>query len=452
MVTRRNFIKNIYMLISLILLLKKRALASNTLKNNNHKTNINSRRDRSNINYGVQSDGFSYVYGASGGSPENNMRKVIEMLGGIERFVDPTDIVILKPNAQWWNQGMTNTDAIKAFIELVLARPGFNGEIIIAENHHKKGLNSRGWTTDDKNGNYNYNELIEYFVSRGYDNVSKYHWKDAGRNPRPLEGDDGGGVRVNGPHEGEGYVWRDDIQYVAPNGNVCWMTYPVFKSSYSGRMIDLKDGVWQNGAYLKDPKIKFINFAAINHHGFYSGVTGSVKNLMGVVDMTCGLQAPQPENTFNVHFVGVEPIVKYTWYTKKRWKLGFLKDMLKKLAYTHFECTGGALGKFMTSIRMPDLNIITAEWVGWGSRTDKSKSAHTKSVVASSDPVALDYIAARDVLLSATPKEQSSYRQLNNPGNTDGPFFKFLSECYYQGVGNLDQNKIKKDWHYFTNS
>ncbi len=85
------------------------------------------------------------------------MPKVLEMVGGIEAIVDKKDIVILKPNAQWWNQGMTNTNAMKQFIEEVLGIPGFSGEIIIAENHHYAVDNSRGWTTKKRNGDFNYN-------------------------------------------------------------------------------------------------------------------------------------------------------------------------------------------------------------------------------------------------------------------------------------------------------
>ena len=79
-------------------------------------------------------DNQAFIYEAKNGTPEQNMIKVIEMMGGINQFIGIDDIVVLKPNAQWWNQGMTNTDAMKGFIDLVLGIPGFKGEIIIAEN------------------------------------------------------------------------------------------------------------------------------------------------------------------------------------------------------------------------------------------------------------------------------------------------------------------------------
>jgi hypothetical protein len=404
---------------------------------------VKSKTARGALNIGTEKDGISDVFIAQGEAADSNMLKLIEMLGGVQRIVGLNDIVVLKPNAQWWSQGMTNTDAMKAFIEAVLKMPGFKGEIIVAENHHDKGLNSRGWTTENRNGRFNYNELIDHFQRGGFPNVTKYCWQDAGINPRPLEGTDCCGKKVAGPEEGDGYVWCDDVVYTAPNGNICWMTYPVFSSPYSGIRVDLKNGAWKDGKYLDERPVKFINFSAINHHGLYSGVTASIKNLMGVVDMTCGFQAPEPKGTFNVHFVGVEPLIKFSYWTRRDWGLGFAKDWLRRTAYTNFHFTGGALGKFMTSIRMPDLNIITADWVGWGSRTDTTKSAKPRAILASRDPVALDFIAARDVLLKATPHNEETYRMLNDPTRPDGPFHKFIRECHLQGIGNLDPGRIR---------
>ena len=127
----------------------------------------------------------STIYEVRNGTPEQNIEKVIEMMGGITRFIGEDDIIVLKPNAQWWNQGMTNTNAMKGFIELVLNIPRFRGEIIIAENHHFISIlnsNNRGWTTKFRNGDFNFNELVEYFQYKGYRNITKYHWINAGLN------------------------------------------------------------------------------------------------------------------------------------------------------------------------------------------------------------------------------------------------------------------------------
>ena len=53
---------------------------------------------------------------------------------------------------------------------------------------------------------------------------------------------------------------------------------------------------------------------------------------------------------------------------------------------------GAEVGVFMKTIRKADLNITTAEWIGISSRVDPP-IAHTRALLASTDPVALDYHA-----------------------------------------------------------
>ena len=59
----------------------------------------------------------SKIYISKNGTPQQNMEKVIEMMGGIETYIQKNDIVILKPNLQWWNQGRTNLAAMKRLID-----------------------------------------------------------------------------------------------------------------------------------------------------------------------------------------------------------------------------------------------------------------------------------------------------------------------------------------------
>ena len=103
------------------------------------------------LNLGVDPEGSSRVSIARGKTPEENMKVVFHRFGGIEKIVSSDNIVILKPNAQWWNQGMTNTNALKVFMEEVLSIPGFRGEIIIYDNHQFEEADGRGWTTEDRN-------------------------------------------------------------------------------------------------------------------------------------------------------------------------------------------------------------------------------------------------------------------------------------------------------------
>jgi hypothetical protein len=403
-------------------------------------------------NLGIMKDGTSEIFVAKNQIPERNMQQIIEMMGGIENIIQREDIVILKPNAQWWSQGMTNTNAMKAFIDMILRIPGFGGEIIIADNHHYQVDNSRAWTTNKRNGDYNYNELIKYFNEKGFANVTKYHWHDAGPNPHNRQGDAYGNSRVYGPEDGDGYVWCSNKIYETPSGRKCMMTYPIFTSRYSGISIDLMHGAWKDGSYLNLP-IKLINFSGLNHHSKYAGVTASVKNLMGVVDMTCGHHGTEPEGFFNMHYIGDEGII-HRYSEKMRYYFGKLGlktvskvvfSMISPTKYFKFHYTGGALGYWMRHVRFPDLNIITAEWIGCEGRTAENGRHHAKSILASRDPVALDYFAAKYILLPATlsSEKRRNIAPLHDPERTDGPFRKFLLECHRQGIGNLTESRIR---------
>ena len=92
----------------------------------------------------------STIYVCKNGTPEQNVAKLIEMMGGIEKVVGQNDIVIIKPNAQWKNHGMTNTNTIKGLIDVILKIHNFSGEVIIAENHHARFANSLAWTTKER--------------------------------------------------------------------------------------------------------------------------------------------------------------------------------------------------------------------------------------------------------------------------------------------------------------
>lgn len=380
---------------------------------------------------GVSADGKSNVYITHGESPEANLKKLIDAKGGIHTFIGLNDIVVLKPNAQWWNQGMTNTDTMKAFIESVLMIPGFNGEIIIAENHHFPEKNSRGWTTENRNGVFNYNELVGHFIERGHKNVSKFIWHDGAESKPGLHGGAELGGLTDGPKTGDGYKWCSDLIYRSPGGRKVMMSYPVFTSSYSGITIDLMKGAWKDGAYIETP-VKLINFSALNHHE-QTGVTASVKNYLGIPDLTCGYRGLEPKGFHNFHFIGFSSI---------HWRI---KPILERFGWRNpYEYIGGAVGYFMRNVRFADMNVVTAENVGYGGRLATDKAFHAKAVALSSDPVALDYVCAKDILMPATLKMSDDPRllQMNNPDNRDGVFYKFLAHTQAQGIGNLSDSKI----------
>jgi hypothetical protein len=260
--------------------------------------------------------------------------------------------------------------------------------------------------------------------------VTKYHWRDAGS---------GQGRVVSGPDEGDGYVWcEEEYSY---HGIKAKMTYPIFTSPYSGVTIDFKNGAWKNGKYTGQP-VKFINISALRNHS-NAGVTAAVKNYLGVVDLSCGYRGKEPEGYYNFHYIAVD------WPS-----VGILREGMKSLITSNLMrkqritqkiadyvgpqtgALGGAVGHFMKTIRTADLNIIAAEYGGHEGR--RKAPGHTKTVLASTDPVALDYFAGKYVLLPLG----GSRARYNDPDNPRGTFHKYLKLCHAQGIGTLNEAEM----------
>lgn len=391
----------------------------------------------------VNTDRRSEVFVASNGTPQENVSKVIELMGGIDRYIGVNDIVVLKPNGQWWNQGRTNLAAMKGFIDLVLNLPGFNGEVIIAENHHfmndklpeNEKDNVRGWTELGEINNdidgiaHNLNTLVELYQGKGCLNVTKCHWRDGGAKRDKWGNGQNGGI-VRSPAEGDGYVWSEiEYSFSGYFGFKKWpvrMTYPIFTSSFSGITIDFKNGAFSRdgrggGSYLHDRQIKFINFPVLNTHGWDTGITSAIKNYMGVTDLSCGYWGYEPKGYFNIHDCGGE----HYPYAK-----------------------AGPLGHFMKTIRKADLNIVTAEWVGWGDRTDTSKAVRTRTILAGLDPVALDYYSAKYLVYP-----HSRQKKLHDPDyarSRTRQFLELARDCI--GEGALEEKYISVKTHNFRST
>jgi uncharacterized protein (DUF362 family) len=69
-----------------------------------------------------------------------NITKLWQLLDGPAKFIGPTDVVVMKGNVQWPNQGYTHTGCIKGVIDSILAIPGFSGEILICDNVQIYGM------------------------------------------------------------------------------------------------------------------------------------------------------------------------------------------------------------------------------------------------------------------------------------------------------------------------
>lgn len=149
------------------------------------------------------------IYRAVNGTPEQNLKKIIQLIGGIERIIGSGDVVLIKPNVQWWSQGASNLMALATFVNLIMDRSGgFRGEVIISENCHRGpspwAHDSSGWVHEfERNSDLanvtNFNELSRILKDRYRERFSTCHLIDVGA----------GNKRVSGPSDGSGYVYCD---------------------------------------------------------------------------------------------------------------------------------------------------------------------------------------------------------------------------------------------------
>jgi hypothetical protein len=313
-----------------------------------------------------------------------------------------------------------------------MERPGgFLGEVVLAENCHRGSTSwnsgSSGWAhgferNSDLPGIANFNELCKALKNRYAVKFSVCHLIDV----------NAGGRRVFGPSDGIGYVYCDGSNQVpliacengvsGSNRRATIMTYPISKSD-KGSVIDFKHGIWEKGSYTGQP-LRFVNFVALNHHSVFCAATSAIKNYMGVADLSGGSDPTTggrlSGSYYNFHsfpFNGSAP--------------GPVPGML-----------GKEIGVFMKTVRKADLNITTAEWAGLASRTHPPV-AHTKAVLVSTDPVALDYHSAKYLLYS------NSKVSIHNPDNKKSPLHQYLVKCAEEGGGLFDESRVKIETYDF---
>lgn len=372
------------------------------------------------------------VFRAVNGSPSANMEKVISMMGGIETLVGTDDIVIIKPNLQWFNQGAPNILAMNTLITLIMEKKtGFKGEVVIAENVHRgpKPWETGGWSclfnrNSDIPGISNYNELAARLKERYGNRFSVCHLVDIGK----------GTKRVYSPSDGPGCVLCDgsgDIPLLSISNGLTGkdrrdviMSYPILKTD-RGTLVDYRYGVWESGSYTRQP-VKFINCAALNHHSSYCGMTSSVKNYLGVSDLTGGSDpfhgGRLTKDYYNFHSFSFNRSAK-----------GPVPGML-----------GAEVGFFLSTVRKPFLNITTAEYCGLIDRTDLPV-AHTRVIAASTDPVALDFHMAKYVLYP------NSLVPVHNPENPKSPTYQYLARCARIGGYCFDEGRVDIESFDFSN-
>ncbi len=268
------------------------------------------------------------------------------------------DTVIIKINSQWDERGGTNTDLLKAVIQKILQHPDrFAGEIVVADNGQGEHHGAHGYGGSLSYGRNNADDLSQSVQdvvnSFGVPNrVSTYLW-DTITTKRVAEYSEG--------DEEDGYI----VDTERSQATGAMVSYPKFRTKF-GTLVSFKLGIWNSGTKTYDnSRLKLINMPVLKSHVVY-GVTGCVKHYMGVSS----------------------------------------EQLTSRLGASIHSTVGmGGMGTEIAGTRYPALNIIDAIWInanpGEGPRTTYDMATRADVILASTDPVALDYWAAKHVLLQA---------------------------------------------------
>ena len=356
-----------------------------------------------------------HVYVARNGTPITNVQRVIALAGGIQNFISYDDAVVLKPNGQWTRQGYTHTECMKALIDIILNRPGgFAGEIIIAEHVHRAPppasdnalANKYCWNMSASNRvrnwpDMNYFELVNDYNTHGVPNVTAIPLYDSGQDNF---------VTVTGPAglaAGQ-HGWVRTTYTTTANGRTVRLSHAILRSSYSGKLIDLKNGVWENGAY-NGQQVKLIFLPTLNNHGSlnsedYAGPTSALKCHLGIVEFAGA------SGTFSLHGVGYDAAISP-------------------------QAMGESVGQLITQILTPIFYLTCAEYTGYGGR-ESSLATQTKTVGLCADPATLDYWMCKYVMYPCATSQT-----FMNPDN-DNNLRKALVGCNSKGVGTLNESEM----------
>ena len=281
---------------------------------------------------------------------------------GPEGIIAPDDIVLIKVNGEWRYRGGTNSDVVKGLVNAIVHHPdGFTGEVVIVENgqwdsymdNRPDNRNPDGCNAEDRTQSYN--DVAMMYA--GHHRVSVYDWTAI----QTLSVGEFGAGDMR-----DGYVYVPEIQ----------LGYPKFTTVY-GTRISLRYGQWTGSGY-DNGRVKFLNVPVLKDHGG-AGVTCCIKHFMGVQDLYQGTQTPP-------------------------------HDAMR---------TQGILAQLMHVARYPDLNIVDAIWVtpAGGPNGPYESAVRLDRLLASRDPVALDYYCGKYVLMPVSGNPRHDPDNLNTENN-----------------------------------
>lgn len=271
-------------------------------------------------------------------------------IGGKGGLIDKSDVVLIKVNAQWKYRGCTNSDVIRGLIHRILEHPdGFDGEIVLFENGQGGGSmdcdTMWGGRYPDTGVHANAEDethSFSYLVDKVFADSRVSLYLLDPIRETFIQKED---------HSTDGYRSLANV------------SYPCFTST-KGNRIELKEGVWNGTSY--DENLKLINVPVLKHHDG-CGVTGALKNFYGVLTMSDGIHRER-----------------------------------------HYSKLGQHCGEMIANVIEPVVNILDCIWVTqirWAGYPP-NYTTRLDQLLASVDPVALDYWAAKHLLYPIDNNEE----------------------------------------------
>ena len=292
-------------------------------------------------------------------------------IGNEDGLIDKSDIVLIKVNAQWKYRGCTNSDVVKGLIQRILEHPdGFDGEIVLFENGQGRGSLHCGTTMGGQYPNAEVHANAEeeshsfsYLVDKVFaDTRVSMFLLDPIRNKFISKEN----------HSTDGYRKLSDI------------SYPCFTTS-KGNRIELKEGVWNGKGY--DENLKLITVPVLKDHGG-CGVTGGLKIFYGVLSMSDGSEGSRITRALEI--------------------FSRVLSMSDRYGERHYRGLGRVCGEMISKVRAPVFTLLDCIWVSQGATAGypPEKTTRLNQLLASVDPVALDYWASKHLFYPIDKNEE----------------------------------------------
>ena len=281
-------------------------------------------------------------------------------------LIAASDVVLLKVNAQWKYRGCTNSDVVRGLVQRILEHPdGFTGEVVIVENGQGRGslrCDTSSSYGGDASVRANANDEGHSFVY-----LVEQVFRDRRVSAMLLDPIRSTFIGVD-DHVTNGYRRFENV------------SYPCFNTA-GGRRVELLEGLWTGSRHERN--LKLLNVPVLKHHDTGgSEITGAVKHFYGLVSMSDGNSAAR-----------------------------------------HYGALGETCGRMIAAVRPPVLNVMDAIWVSHRALGGYPASAthRANQLLASQDPVALDYCSAKAVLY---PVDSNPRHAPDHPGVD-----RWLTDC-----------------------